>query len=218
MNHQYLTFKIFPDKASAEDFSEVLEQCGIEYYIEEDALVFDPSYANNPLNKDYAIKIKQSDFKTASGAYDEYFEKRVSQVPEDYYLFTFNNVELEEILTRPDEWGGLDYQLAKELLKQRGVDVSKEKLDRLRAERYKELAKPKNETISNIAGYYFISILFFPIGIVIGWIWGYSKKLLPDGKKVFAYNNRVQTHGRNIFLISLILFGLTVIWKLLDRG
>ncbi|MBO9681186.1 MAG: hypothetical protein J7502_00710 [Flavisolibacter sp.] len=216
MNGEYLRFKLFPDKQTAEDFAEVLKQNNIEYQIEEDALVFDPSYANNPLSKDYVILIKQSDFKLASYTYDEYFAEQLSEVPEDYYLYSFTDDELQEILAKPDEWGSFDYQLAKELLMQRGIEVSKEKTERMKAERYKEIAQPEGESVKNIVGYYIVSILFFPIGLIIGWVWGYSKKQLPDGYRVSAYNSSVQMHGRTIFLISIILFVLTVILRIVN--
>jgi hypothetical protein len=111
---------LFPDKATAEDFAEVLKQNGIEYHIEEDSLVFDPSYANNPLSTNYVITMKQGDFKAASHAYDEYFAKQLHNVPEDYYLHTFTNDELLEVLAKPDEWDSFDYQLAQEILKNKG--------------------------------------------------------------------------------------------------
>jgi len=215
MNEEYLRFKLFPDKATAEDFAEVLKQNGIEYQIEEDAVVFDPSYAFNPLNSDHVILLKQADFKSASVAYDEYFARQLNNVPEDYYLLSFTDEELMEIVAKPDEWGSFDYQLAQDLLKKRGVELSKEKADRLKADRYTQLAQPKGESVKNITGYYIISILssvlFFPIGMIIGWVWGYSKKQLPDGYKVYAYNERVRDHGRNIFLISMIVFVMTVV-------
>ena len=216
MNEEYLRFKLFPDKQTAEDFAEVLKQNSIQYGIEEDALVFDPSYANNPLSKDYVITIRQSDFKAASKAYDEYFAKKLGDVPEDYYLYAFTDEELLEILAKPDEWGPFDYQLAQELLKQRGIEIAQEQTERLKAERYKQIAQPEDEPIKNIVGYYIISILFFPIGLIIGWVWGYSKKQLPDGYKVRAYNEKVQNHGRTIFLISIVLFVMTVILKIVD--
>jgi hypothetical protein len=211
MNSEYLTFKIFPDKVSAEDFSEVLKLAGIDYYIEEDALVFDASYANNPLSKDYAIKVRHSDFKSAGKAYDDYFAGQVGQAPPEHYLFNFSDEELLEVLARPDEWGPFDYQLSKEILRQRGIEVSDHKIAILKAERYKQLAKPESESVSNIAAYYIISIIFFPVGIIIGWTWGYSKKQLPDGYKVYAYNEKVRSHGRTIFLISIGIFFYLVI-------
>jgi len=216
MSEEYLRFKLFPDKATAEDFADVLKQTGIDYHVEEDTLVFDPSYANNPLSKEYAIMVKQVDFKAASHAYDEYFARQLNDVPEDYYLYAFNNDELLEILAKSDEWGAFDYQLAQALLKQRGIEVSKEKTERLKAERYKEIAQPESEPVKNIIGYYIVSVLFFPIGLIIGWVWGYSKKQLPDGHRVSNYNSVVQKHGRIIFLISIILFALTVILRVFD--
>lgn len=216
MNEEYLRFKLFQDKPTAVDFAEVLKQKGIEYQVEEDALMFDPSFAHDPLARDYVIAIKQSDFKAASLAYDEYFAKQLHDVPEDYYLLQFSDDELLEILAKPDEWGSFDYQLAQDLLRQRGVTITKEKTDRLKADRYYELAKPEGEAVKNILGYYVISILFFPIGWIIGWVWGYSKKQLPDGYKVYAYNEKVRSHGRTIFLISMILFVLTVILRVVD--
>lgn len=66
-----------------------------------------------------------------------------------------------------------------------------------------------------MVGYYIISILFFPIGIIIGWVWGYSKKQLPDGHKLYAYNTRVREHGKLILLISMILFVATAILRIL---
>jgi hypothetical protein len=214
MDEQYLTFKLFPDKGAAEDFSQILKQSAIDYYIEEDAVVFDPSYANNPLNKDYAIKIKRPDFRRANDAYDAYFRTQLDQVPPDFYLLEFTNDELLEILAKPDEWGSFDYQLAQDLLKKRGVEVSQQRMDALKVDRYKQLAQPEGEPVSNILWYYIVAIMFFPIGIVIGWVWGYSKKMLPDGHKVYAYNKNVRAHGKNIFLIAMILFIVITIWKM----
>lgn len=216
MNEEYLRFKLFSDKETAEDFAGVLQQNGIDHRIEEDAVVFDPSYANNPLSKDYVILLKQPDFRKAALAYDEYFAKQLNDIPEDYYLYSFTNEELLEILAKPDEWGAFDYQLAQALLKQRGAEVSQEKREQLKAKRYKQIAQPEGEDVKNIIGYYIVSILIFPVGWIIGWVWGYSKKQLPDGYKVYAYNERVRSHGRTIFLISIVLFVVMGIVRVVD--
>lgn len=216
MNEEYLRFKLFPDKQTAEDFAEVLKQNNIDYRIEEDSLVFDASFANQPLARDYVIAVKQSDFKEASCAYNEYFAKQINNVPEDYYLLQFSDEELLDILAKPDEWGAFDYQLATALLKKRGIEITKEKTDRLKVDRYYELAKPEGEDAKNIVGYYIVSILFFPVGWIIGWIWGYSKKQLPDGYRVYAYNERVRLHGRIILTISIAVPALTVFLRILD--
>lgn len=216
MSEEYLRFKLFTDKPTAEDFAEVLKQNGIDYKIEEDALSFDASFAHDPLARDYVIAIKQADFKSAALAYDKYFAEQLGDVPEDYYLLQFTDDELLEILAKPDEWGSFDYQLARELLKKRGVEVSKEKTDRLKTDRYYQLAKPEGEKVKNIVGYYILSLLILPIGWIIGWTWGYSKKQLPDGYKVYAYDETVRKHGRIILFISILLSILYIVVRILD--
>jgi hypothetical protein len=216
MREEYLRFKLFQDRQTAEDFAEVLKQNNIDYKIDEDSLMFDASFANHPLARDYVIAVNQTDFKKASSAYDEYFAKQLNDVPADYYLLQFSDDELLDILAKPDEWGAFDYQLSTALLKKRGIDINREKTDRLKADRYYELARPEGEDAKNIVGYYIVSIFFFPVGWIIGWIWGDSKKQLPDGYRVYAYNEKVRLHGRTILLISIVLPVLTVILKILD--
>ena len=101
---------------------------------------------------------------------------------------------------------------------ERGYEVTAEKMNQLKARRYKELAQPVGEPVKYILAFYvlcLLSLVFLPVGIIIGWVWGYSKKQLPDGYKVYAYTTRVREHGRIIFLISMLLFVATVILRIL---
>jgi hypothetical protein len=213
---EYISFKSFPDKQAAEDFSEVLKQEKIPFVIEEDAYVFDPSYANNAWNKAYLVKIAPGDFKKANRAYENYFSGLLSHVESDYYLFSFSNDELKEIVEKPDEWGSLDYALAQKLLNERGVTLSDEHLENLRETRNQTLAEPEKEKPSNILAYYIISIIFFPVGLVIGWIWAYSKKTLPDGKRTYAYHPDTRKHGRIIFALACFLLVYISIVRILS--
>jgi hypothetical protein len=213
MTNDYASFKTFNDKETAEDFSEVLKTHSIEFFIEEDVLEFDASYANNALDKDYHIMIRQQDFKKATKAYEEYFKSRLHNAPPDYYLFTFTDNELKDILAKPDEWGIFDYLLAEKILHDRGFSFSEEEKEILKTTRHKELQEQQKEKPYNIVVYYFFCLLFFPIGIFIGWAWGYSKKTLPDGQRSPAYDAATQRHGRIIFSIAVLLFVLTVLWK-----
>jgi hypothetical protein len=215
MYNTYTTFKLFNDRETAEDFAEVLKNNSIDFEIEEDSLVFDPSYANNPLNKDYIIKLQQKDFLKATKAYEAYFESIADKAPADYYLFSFTDSELKEIITKPDEWGSFDYQLSQRILNERDIIISEEEKQSLKSERYNELRKPEQETKSNIIGYYIVGILFFPVGIIIGWVWAYSKKTLPDGKTVRAYDRNTQQHGQTIFIIAITLFIVIILSRIL---
>ncbi len=123
MIRDYQTFRTFTDRETAESFADVLQQHGIQFLIEEDRLTFDPSYAHNPLNKDYRIKISPGDFTKAYAAYETYFASLVDKVEPDYYLHSFSDEELVEIVMKPDEWGTFDYLLAQKLLAERGISI-----------------------------------------------------------------------------------------------
>jgi hypothetical protein len=212
MTDQYASFKTFNDKETAEDFSEVLKEHAIEFFIEEDVLEFDPTYANNDLDKDYHIMVKQADFKKANEAYVAYFKKQLHNAPEDYYLFTFTDVELKDILSKPDEWGTFDYLLAEKILNDRGIPITETEKQNLKTERYKSLQEQTDKP-SNIVLYYIFCLLLFPVGIMIGWAWGYSKKTLPDGKKIAAYDKDTQQHGKIIFVLAIVIFISIIVWK-----
>src|SRR5690242_12247312 len=120
MNETFLTFKIFKNKEVAEEIATILEQNGILYFIEYDVMAFDASYANNDLEKDYRLKIKQQDFEKANTILQNYYKAQLDKVDKDYYLFDFTDEELREIIAKPDEWGEFDYQLAQKLLADKG--------------------------------------------------------------------------------------------------
>lgn len=214
MSDTFLTFKVFSNNEAAEDFAEVLKRNDIPYFIEEDALVFDPSYANNEFNKDFRLKLRQQDFERANKVFEDYYSKQLDKVDKDYYLFEFTDEELEEIIAKPDEWGHFDYQLAQKLLVERGREIKPQETKELRNKRINELSKPDTVKRSSIILSYILCFFFFPVGLFIGWNWGYSKKTLPNGQRVYVYDNNVQKHGRRIFAMGLILLVLSVIFKI----
>ena len=122
---------------------------------------------------------------------------------------------MKEIIAKPDEWGSFDYQLAQKILKEKGMEVSEEQIQVLKDLRHKELAEPEKETATNIGLYYILTLILFPIGIIIGWVWAYSKKTLPNGQRVYAYNKAVQGHGKRILTIGTIMFILSIYWKVI---
>jgi hypothetical protein len=215
MPDQYLTFKTFPDSNTAQDFATVLQQADIPYTIEEDAVVFDPSYANNQFNKDYHLKVRPQDFGSANQVLDDYYKAQLDKVEKDYYLFSFTDEELQEILAKPDEWGHFDYQLAKKLLAERGKEVRPEQTQKLWNRRVEELAAPEGVKSSSIVINYFVAFFFFPVGLFIGWHWMSAKKTLPDGERVLMYSYHVQQHGMRIFVIAIVMLILSIVGKIM---
>jgi hypothetical protein len=213
MTDTFLTFKTFPDGETAQDFAEILIQQDIPYLIEEDALVFDPSYANNQFNRDYRLKLRQQDFIKANQAFEDFYKTKLEQVSQDYYLFYFTDEELQEIIAKPDEWGHFDYLLAQKLLVERGTEINAEQTEQLKSERIRELSKTQPVKRSAVILSYIVCFFFFPIGLFIGWNWAFSKKTLPDGQRIPVYSQYGQKQGMRIFIIGLILLVLSILLR-----
>lgn len=215
MPDQYLTFKTFPGNDTAQDFATVLKQADLPYIIEEDAVVFDPSYANNQFQKDYHLKLRQQDFARANQVLEDYYKAQLGDVDKDYYLFSFSDEELQDILAKPDEWGHFDYQLAKKLLEERGKEVRPQQVEKLWNSRVTELSAPEVVKSSSIVINYIVAVFFFPVGLLIGWHWINAKKTLPNGNWVPIYAAHVQKHGVCIFVIALVMLLVTILGKIM---
>ncbi len=142
MTNTFLTFQKFNDVELAKESSERLKQNDIECLLEDNRKFFDPSFAYNTIEPDISIKLKPEDFLKAHKALENYYKKDLDNVDKNYYLFEFTDEELIEIISKPDEWGHFDYQLAQKILKDRGKEIKPEVADLLKTQRINELVKP----------------------------------------------------------------------------
>lgn len=227
MDESFLTFHIFPDRTSAENFAAGLTQKGIEV-----KLVYDTIDPTKGSSSDVRVKIKQADFVEASKLLETMQKPAaVSKPVDESFLFDCTDEELMEIVSRPDEWSNQDVEQAHKILKERGLieephpkpekkKVEKVKVEKVKVEKPKpvKLEKPKVVKLPKIKTprrkiaipkslvlSYIISILLSPIGLFIGWQMAYSKKTLPDGSEDFANDEMMRKHGERILLISLII-------------
>jgi hypothetical protein len=164
----------------------------------------------------YEIKINLSDFEKAEAILEKEAENILDKIDKDYYLLSFTNEELYEVLLNSDEWNIFDYKLAQKILENRGKTIDPEMLATLKKERLKILSKPdENQKPWIIAGYLF-SILGGGIGILIGYSLWTSKKTLPNGERIYSYEIEDRNHGKTILIIGLIIFPLALIIKILN--
>jgi hypothetical protein len=214
MQPDLITFKSFNDPALAAELTALLEQHGIQHEVEESELSFNPSFViSNELSKNYAVKIKSVDFELVNRLLTESETKNIDQVEPDHYLFSFSNEELMDILAKADEWSPFDYQLARKILTQRGVKVDDAQLADLHQSRIEDLKQPDPpQTTWIIIGYIF-ALAGGILGIFIGWHLAFHKKTLPDGERVFGYNENDRKQGKRIFYLSIVFFVIGVILK-----
>lgn len=216
MSQELLTFQKFKDAEVAKEVAEKLADGGIYYETESEEKFFDPSFSVNSVKNNIALKLRPSDFIKANKILDDYYKSQINLVGSDYYLFDFTNEELQEILTKPDEWGHMDYQLAQVILKDRGKEINEVELASLKEERKQELSKPeKSQHWLVITGYFIaasspfwnelVRFAGFFLAIIIGSILSSAKKTLPDGETVFMYAPTDRRQGKIIIIVAIIL-------------
>lgn len=204
-------FKSFYNHQDAIDLKEFLHNHGIEAEIVRSKPVADKIIAGDGLEKDIFVKIDPGDFGKANKLLDAHIESNLSQLDPDYYLFSFADEELFEIVQKSDEWNNQDVVLAKKILRDRGYDLSEKQVSDMRWTRIKELSQTESESPKWMYLAYLASIVVPPIGLIFGLSLLQAKKLLPDGTKVLAYNQQTRMRAQRVVIVSLFLTALWII-------
>jgi hypothetical protein len=216
MEPEFITYQKFNDPALAEELAGQLEQHGIEHYVEEESLVFNPSFVlNDQMGKDYAVKIKESDFEKVNQLLRDDESKDVTEIGKDYYLYSFTDDELMDVITKADEWSPFDFVLARKILAKRGKDLSDKDIETISAKRIEALKVPEPPQTSWIVMGYVVAFMGGILGIFIGWHLMSHKKTLPDGERVYGYTENDRRQGKRIFCISIIVLAIYVGYRII---
>jgi hypothetical protein len=212
MSDTLLTFQKFNDPQIAAAIAEQLQARGIPTEVVNEAPSFDVSFANNQFEPTIQLKLAPADFTKARAALQAYYRSKLKDLDADYYLFSFTNAELLDIIKTPDEWGDLDYALARELLAERGEPVTAQQEVAFHRERLAVLARPEQtHPLQVLIGY--VCALFGVFGFIIGYIFVFQKKTLPNGDRVYLYPPGERRHGKYILILSAISFSY-FLWRL----
>lgn len=212
MTEDFITYKKFNNKNSADKFGRLLEQEKIKFDIENNSISFDVSFSNNSnFGCEFCVKIKKSDFEKVDEILLKKSEEDIQKIPGDYYLLSFSDDELIDVISKSDEWSTFDVALSKKLLKEKGKEVTPAEIEAIKNKRLEELAKPeKSQKTYIIAGYIF-AILGGWLSLFIGWHLLSYKKTLPNGDKVYAYSEIDRRQGNRIFYLACLF---SVLWSL----
>jgi hypothetical protein len=215
MEPEFITYQKFNDVELANELIAVLSENNIPYTMEEEAPVFDPSFSFKEIVTEYAVKINAGDFERVNQLLAESEKDNVNNADKDYYLFSFTNDELMEVITKADEWSAFDNQLARKIMADRGKSITDEQISRIKEERIEELKAPDAPQTSWIIIGYISAFLGGLIGIFIGWYLASYKKTLPDGQKVYGYTEHDRKQGQRIFFIGIVVFCIGIIMKVM---
>ena len=202
--NEFALFQSFFTEDEAADIIEQFRENGIDYRMDRSKELLDRAFIGENLEKKFFLKIRSSDFSKANQVLDARILQNITALEKDYYLFSFTNDELIEILSKPDEWSRQDYLIARKILDERGEYISEDVINDLKSKRINELGREESEPILSIVAGYILALLVSIVGLFFGLAFLTAKKNIPNGKKVFAYSRNTRKHGRNIVIISAV--------------
>ncbi len=201
---EFLTFQRFNDKILAEELMTILKEKNIEYEVEDNFSDYDHvTFVKNELNNEVCVKLMKEDFDEAHDILINRSTIDIEKVERAYYLFKFTDEELIEIVSKPDEWGYIDYCLSLKILKERGKEINPDLARVLRKNRVKELSKTETGAKVWIIFGYASALLGGIIGLFMGIHIATYKKVLPNGDKVYSFEESDRKHG-----VAIVVFGI----------
>ncbi|RSK48246.1 hypothetical protein [Hymenobacter rigui] len=213
---EFQSYQRFPNVEVAQPLLQLLHQHGILYETLLDQPRIDPSFAFNPTNSYFVVKVRPADVEAVRALEMAADEELTATAPADHYLFRFTDEELLDVLLKADEWSSFDVALARRILRQRGQEVSPLLLEQLRQQRLQDLAQPEPSQKAWVLFGYAVALLGGLVAIFIGWHLRTHTKQLPDGRKVPAFNTQDRVHGLRILILGVVCFVGSVVLRLMQ--
>jgi len=205
MNTEFITCKKYETPDEAAVLIEILKNNNIEYVLEDNSPSDDvTSTYGSQVQYQYDVKIRQNDFEKINNILEKEAAETAEKLPVDYYLYNFNVTELYDILDHFDEWNETDYLLAQKLLSQKGERVTDEVIRQKKEKRINQLKEPQNAEQGWLIFGYVMVLLGGFVGIFIGYYLSQFKKMIPDGKKVYVYDNTARKNGKTLFYMGIV--------------
>jgi len=212
MSSNYTTFKKYPDAAQAKETQQFLIENGIECLFVNASPQLGSSFSGELLNE-YEVQVHFEDHEKATELLEKRAEGLLDQIPEDYYLLTFTDEELHDVIVKKDEWSEFDYLLSKHLLAERGKTISDEEIKELQHKRIAELSKPETDKKGLIVTGYILSLLGGFFGIITGYVLFTSHKTLPNGVIVPTYSKADRAHGKTMVILGIAVLSILLTFK-----
>jgi hypothetical protein len=205
-----ITYRKFQDFQQAKELIDLLIEHSIYYELEDNSPAAPELFIGKVLDPVAWVKICPKDFIAVTQLLENNASISLNEIDEDHYLFSFSTTELYELISEPDKWSALDYQLAKKILGSRGETINEGFTNALKEMRLKELhKKEKGSAIWTTLGY-ILAALGGILGMAIGLHLWLAKKTLPNGTRTYTYTETDRKHGQAIFIIGvgIALFSL----------
>jgi hypothetical protein len=218
MEGKFVKYRSFNDKPLAIELYQKLSEAGIPVAWEDTEGFFDVTFANNEILHLYYVKLKQEDFKKADVILTNSVMEGDHQPIGDYYLFSFSNDELIDVLKNPHEWNAFDLYWARKILASKDIELNEDELNQVKTTRIEELKKPwildKLWLFCAfslwVVAFWFVHIYAAAAVIFIGSYISFSKKTMPDGQRVMAFSDTDRLLGK-VFLGAAIALAIFIL-------
>lgn len=208
-----LIFRKFSTEEEARELMQLLYDHGIISTLAKASYDLEGAFAGSNISNNYEVRLEETDLKSAEIILEKVTEENLGEIDPDYYLLQFSDKELQDVLIKSYEWSEYDVAMSRKLLKERKINFDETEINSKKEDLLNELALPESgQMIWLTIGY--ISALFGGFfGLLIGYFLWKTQKNLPNGKKVYAYDEKVRKHGYWIFVISLIIFPIVFLYN-----
>lgn len=201
----YRTYRSFDSRVEAAAMQALLSKNGIPSSLEENKTVFDTAIVGVPNTQSFIVKIPQDNFLTANAVLEQAVNLDELEVEDDYYLLSFSDQELLDLVKKKDEWGEFDYALARKLLAERGIPLTDVDVKRMEKERVQTLLKADAVRVEYIIAGYLVAVFSTLIAVAVGLYLVTAYRRLPDGRTAHKYNDRARLHGKCIMALSVLV-------------
>ncbi|WP_066628929.1 hypothetical protein [Labilibacter marinus] len=211
---EFRNYLSYSDEQEVEHYVDAFNENNIKYNISKSTASVDVTFTgNNPTQ--FWLQILDTDFNRANHLIEEL--NKNNAIEQDHYLNDFTDNELIEIIHKYDEWSKLDFQLARDLLQKRGQSYTDAQISEIKKKRLAQLEQPEKVKRGWILFGYITAFLGGFIAVVIGFsIYG-AKKVMPDGRKVYTYDEISRWHAKVILGFGTVFLIIGVLYKVFLR-
>ncbi len=190
-----LPYAKFHQPEEAATLLNLLQTANIPFSLEQEVNQLDDIIIGYSMDPMYVVMLEESQFPIANKLWEENGE-RSRELEQGYYLYEMSNEELNEVVTSPTEWNAFDQGLAKKILAERNIPIADKQSDAHINFQPASLSAPVL-----FAGYLLSTTI---VGIFFGLSILQNKKVLPDGSKVYNYDNNTRQHANYMIMVSLL--------------
>lgn len=202
---EFVTYRKYKSIFDTAPLVEILSAAGIEFEIENASPSVDITFSANPSQDEFRVKIAPANFERADTLLQANAEEIMKQIDSDYYLFSFSDSELVEILEKPDEWSNEDYFFARKILQDRKIAFSDEHLEQMKKNRLEFLRRPSKEPKGLIIAGWFFAFAGGLFGLIVGWYLKEFRRTLFNGERIWEYDEQTRKKGVRILKTGLFV-------------